>query len=85
MNYEFGILLSMSSNGNKPQTKKIKHLMVDLEITQGTLARKIGVSSRRVCHAINGTRVVWPLRKKIAAALGVAVEEIFPMGDQDAP
>ncbi len=66
----------MGSEKNSIDTKKIKHLLIDQDLAQKDLARRIGVSQRMVGHVINGTRVCWPIRKKIARALGVSLDEI---------
>lgn len=68
----------MSTKWNLPDTKKIKHRLLDMGLTQTALARKVGASVRMVSHVINGTKCAWPLRRKIANAINMPMGEAFP-------
>ncbi len=75
----------MSSVLTKPNTKKIKELLLYLDPDRETkinyMAKKIGAHYRIVHHVVHGTRICWPIRKKIAKFLNVPLEEIFPIED----
>lgn len=68
----------MSTKQNPPDTKKIKHRLLDMGLTQTALARRVGASVRMVNHVINGTKCAWPLRRKIANAINMPIGEAFP-------
>lgn len=66
------------------KTKKIKKLLIDCDLRMVDLARQIGESRIIISHIIYGRRFVPRIRKKIARALGVSLEEIFPSEERDA-
>lgn len=65
-------------------TTKIKHLLLDKHLKLVNLADQIGEGRCIVSHVVHGIRYVPRIRKKIARALGVPEEEIFPKAHQAA-
>ena len=65
-------------NGNPIGDKKIKHVLVDKDITQKELAKAMGVSEPYISYVVNGYETPSAeMRKKIARFLGVKEKEIF--------
>lgn len=58
--------------------KEILKRMIDLDVTQSEIARREGVSVAAVGQTIHGRTVSRRLRKAIAEAIGLAVEEVWP-------
>lgn len=58
--------------------KKIKHIMVDLELSQQDLAKQVDVSASSVSLWLKGSRNPdLPSSKKLAAALGIRIDELL--------
>jgi lambda repressor-like predicted transcriptional regulator len=62
----------------KTTAKKIKHLMIEKEVTGASIARKNRVTRTAVYHVISGKSRSPLLRSAIAKALGVQVSELWP-------
>ena len=60
------------------QTKKIKKLMIDKDLSGSEIARRIGVDPSMVSLTIGGQRSTYRIRKAIAEALGVDVTDLWP-------
>ncbi|UCD85506.1 MAG: helix-turn-helix transcriptional regulator [Deltaproteobacteria bacterium] len=58
--------------------KEIKKLLIDKDITQTELARRVGVSPAGLNQVINGKRKTRHIREAIARELGMEVSELFP-------
>lgn len=59
--------------------KKIKHLMIEKEVSGAEIGRRVGVTRQAVYHVIAGIRVSPHLRQAIAEALGVRIESLWPI------
>jgi lambda repressor-like predicted transcriptional regulator len=63
----------------KPRTaKKIKHLMIEKEISGAEIARRACVVRQAIYHVIAGNRKSPHLRRAIAEALGVNIHNLWP-------
>jgi DNA-binding XRE family transcriptional regulator len=65
--------------------KRIKHLMVDADLTGGVIARNIGVTRQSINLAIRGEIKSPRLRKVIAKALGKKVIDLWPDSANETP
>ena len=59
-----------------PFGREIKKRMIDLDMTQSDLARKMGVSSPYVGEILRGTRASENARRKICEAVGLDYDEV---------
>jgi len=64
--------------------KEIKKRFIDLDLTQTQIARREKVSLSAVSQVVRGVMVSRRLRRAVAEALGVPVEEIWPPNKKDA-
>ncbi len=61
---------------------RVRELRGELGITQGTLAERVGVSRQSINYIEQGTYAPSvTLALRIAAELGVAIEDIFILGE----
>jgi DNA-binding XRE family transcriptional regulator len=58
--------------------KKIKILLIQKDIKQADIARKLGVSSVAVCNVIKGACESRRIKWAIARELGKRVEDLWP-------
>lgn len=62
---------------------RVRELRGELGITQGTLAERVGVSRQSINYIEQGTYAPSvTLALRIAAELGVAIEDIFILGEE---
>ena len=59
--------------------KKIKKLLVDADVSQSDIARMAGVDRSAINHVIAGRGKSSRLRLFVAKALGVPIEELWPL------
>lgn len=59
---------------------KIKHALIDAEVKQADLARKLNVSEALISQILSGKRKGYRHRAQIARELGVSVEKLFNGG-----
>lgn len=56
----------------------INKLLIDMNMTQVELARKLKVERALLCNVINGTRNSNPVKYKLSRFFRQAVNELFP-------
>lgn len=61
-----------------PNTKKIRKLMIDQELTLKDIAGELEVTVCMISLVINNHRRTRRIQEHIANRLGVSVEEVFP-------
>jgi len=74
----------MLTRGDKKINKVIKILLIQKEIKQVDIARKLGVSNVAVCNVIKGACESKRIKWAIARELGVKVEELWPESEKAA-
>lgn len=57
---------------------KIKIEMMAREVTGASIARSLGVSRTAICHVVYGRNKSPRIRKAIARALGLKVQDLWP-------
>lgn len=58
--------------------KKIKHLMIDNNISGGRIAAALDVNPSMIWHTIHGRNRSFRVRVAIAKALGVPITDLWP-------
>lgn len=61
--------------------KEIKKLLIDLDLSQAEIARRIGVNKTYVNHVLKGTKRPEHIRGAIAREMGRTVADLF--GEKD--
>lgn len=61
-----------------PNQKVTAALMIKFGLTQKELALELGVTAPRLNRVITGTETSGPLRREIAAFLGIRISDIWP-------
>lgn len=59
-------------------TKEIKKLLIDKDVTQAELARRLKISLAGINQVISGKRKTKHIQEGIARELGVKVGKLFP-------
>lgn len=67
-----------------PFGKEIKKHMIDLEMSQSELARKMGVSSPYVGEILRGTRSSVNAQRKVCEAVGLDYDELMKQLEEGA-
>ncbi|KKS11419.1 MAG: hypothetical protein UU63_C0006G0009 [Candidatus Uhrbacteria bacterium GW2011_GWF2_41_430] len=58
---------------------KLREIMKEKEVSQLELYRRTGISPGAISNIVNGRQVPYPgWKKKIASALSISEDEIFP-------
>ncbi len=65
-----------------PRTE-IKILMLRKKITQAQIARRLRIKPSTVCNVIKGTAESKRVKKTIAEVLGVPIETLWPVKDDE--
>lgn len=74
----------MLIKGNVTMNKRIKILLIQKDIKQADIARKLGVSNVAVCNVIKGACESKRIKWAIAKELGEKVEELWPDSEKAA-
>lgn len=67
-----------------PFGKEIKKHMIDLEMSQSELAKKMGVSSPYVGEILRGTRSSVNAQRKVCEAVGLDYDELMKQLEEGA-
>ncbi len=70
----------MPTNDASTIHKEIKKGLIDVDLTQTDIARKLKISKQYVNVVIKGRRRTLRVRKAIAKAVGKRIEELWPSG-----
>jgi DNA-binding XRE family transcriptional regulator len=57
---------------------EIKILMLRKKVTQAAIARKLDIKPSTVCNVIKGTATSARVKRAIAQALGMRIEDLWP-------